>query len=343
MADDENERYVVPRWPAGAFNLVAQEGGVELGPCTADSWEIAENGAITDWRSDGAHPIRLRVRMQAGDLLYANNGDVGEMTYRIVPVAGDGVTSDVSTPAFDLNEALTGLWDFLGRGPFTAAIAQLERDLEGAQAGAIPEILARYGATPGALESGLIARDRLGRINDVIHALAIALMLPSVLEEGEVLQRPSLAAGNDPTRPFDVETDRRIAEFKLSRWDGHDTSRMRQLVKDLVYLATDRSGRRVELYVLDDRPRHFLETSTSTVGWALGPLPRAKDLFLDRFGDLNIAIADFRSGAAAHVEVLDIRPRLGRLIQATDRRCDEARGGARRAYVAKALARRPAG
>jgi hypothetical protein len=314
VADEDGERYVVPRWPAGAFNLVAQEGGFELGPCTADSWEIADNGAMIDWRADGAHPIRLRVRMQAGDLLYANNGDVGEMTYRIVPVADDGVTSDVSSAAFDLNEALRGLWDFLGRAPLTAAIAQLEHDLDGAEASAIPGILARYGATPAALESGLVARDRLGRLNDVIHALAIAVVLPSILEGGELLRRPSLAAGNDPTRPFDVETDRRIAKFKFSRWDGHDTARMRQLVKDLVHLAADSSGRQVELYVLDDRPRRFLETSGSTVDWALAPFPKAKDLFRDRFGDLDITIADFRAGGAAHVNVMDIRPRLGRLI-----------------------------
>ena len=314
MAYREIERYVVPRWPAGAFNLVALDGGFELGPCTADSWEIAEDGAVIDWRTDGAHPIRLRVRMQAGDLLSTNNGDVGEMTYRIVPVGDDGVTSDASTPAFNLNESLMGLWDFLGREPLTMAIAQLERDLAGSDASAIPDILARYGATPAALESGLIARDRLGRINDVIHALAIAIVLPSMLEEGEVLHRPSLAAGNDPTRPFDVETDRRIAEFKLSRWDGHDTARMRQLVKDLVYLAADHSGRRVELYVLDDRPRRFLQTSGSTVEWALTPFPKAKSLFLDRFGDLSITIADFRSSGAAHVELVDIRPRLGRII-----------------------------
>jgi hypothetical protein len=105
----------VPRWPDGAFNLVALDGSFELGPCTADSWSVAENGAITDWRTDGAHPIHLRVRMQAGDLLYANNGDTGEMTYRIVPVGRDGVTSDASTPAFRLNETLAGLWAFIGK------------------------------------------------------------------------------------------------------------------------------------------------------------------------------------------------------------------------------------
>ena len=96
---------------------------------------------------------------------------------------------------------------------------------------------------------------------------------PPILEPGEDCTRPSLAAGNDPNRPFDDETDRRVAEFKMSRWDGHDAARMRQLVKDLVHLAADRSGPRAEVYVLDERPRRFLRTSTSTMAWALDALP----------------------------------------------------------------------
>ena len=42
-----------------------------------------------------------------------------------------------------------------------------------------------------------------------------------MLEPGERLaNRPSLAAGNDPSRTFDLETDRRVAEFKLAIWNG---------------------------------------------------------------------------------------------------------------------------
>jgi hypothetical protein len=310
----ESERYVIPRWPDGAFNLVALEGGFELGPCTAESWDVADNGAITDWRADGAHPIHLRVRMQAGDLLYANNGDIGDMTYRIVPVAEDGVTSATSTAAFDLDDEFAALWAFLDRGSLTTAISLLERDLDGSEPSELPEILARYGITPAALESSLIARDRLGRINDIIHALAIATVLPTILEPGEILERPSLGAGNDSTRPFDIETDRRVAEFKMSRWDGHDAARMRQLAKDFVHLAADESGRRAELYVLDDRPGRFLRTSGSTMAWALGRFPASKELFIDRFGDLETVISDFCAEAASHVEIIDLRPRLGRLM-----------------------------
>jgi hypothetical protein len=63
------------------------------------------------------------------------------------------------------------------------------------------------------------------------------------------LVRPSLAAGNTPERLFDVETDRRIAEFKLARWDGSDGGRQQPIVKDLVRLAADTSGRKAELYL----------------------------------------------------------------------------------------------
>ena len=53
------------------------------------------------------------------------------------------------------------------------------------------------------LDAALDVRARLGRINDLIHAAAIVLMLPHILEPGErLVRRPSLAAGNDPTRPF---------------------------------------------------------------------------------------------------------------------------------------------
>ncbi len=84
-----------------------------------------------------------------------------------------------------------------------------------------------------------------------MHALGIALALEEPLEPGEELSRPSLAAGNDPSRKYDLETDRRLAEFKLGRWDGaSNAGRKREVFKDLVGLAAEESDRRAELYVL---------------------------------------------------------------------------------------------
>jgi hypothetical protein len=64
-----------------------------------------------------------------------------------------------------------------------------------------------------------------------------------VLEPGEVLKRPSRAAGNDPGRLFDVETNLRAAEFKLARWtNGGNGGREKDLFKDLVLLTQAPAG-----------------------------------------------------------------------------------------------------
>jgi hypothetical protein len=152
-----------------------------------------------------------------------------------------------------------------------------------------------------------VRRD-LGRLNDLVHAAAISLALPLILGPGERLaNRPSLAAGNDPTRLFDVETNMRVAEFKLSLWSGTDAMRKRGVFHDLVHLAADGSGRRPELYVAGALPLRFLRGSRSTARWALNRgADSTRDLFLDRFGSLDTSIRDFTAGPASHVRLVDL-------------------------------------
>ena len=125
-----------------------------------------------------------------------------------------------------------------------------------------------------------------------------------------MLKRPSLAAGNDPSRPYDVETDRRIAEFKLARWDGHDAMRKRQVFKDFVQLAADESGRAAELYVLGERPIRFLRTTKSKASWGLDRSPGVRQLFEARFGSLDQPISNFVSGVGSRVAVVNLQERL---------------------------------
>ena len=310
---EEIERYVVPRWPQGPFNLEALDGGFTLGPCWANSWEVFDDGSMTDWRADGSHPINLRVRMQAGDLLYANDGDVGPMTYRIVPVLEDGVTSDPSRPAVAVGDVVAALASF-GRGSLTRTVADLERGLTGKDSGGLKSALESQGVTGRTLEAGLIARDMFGRLNDIVHAVAITVALPLLLEPGEIVESVSLAAGNSPDRPFDLSTNRRIAEFKLSRWDGHDTARKLQLAKDLVHLAADESGRRAQLFVLDDRPFEFVSRSASLMQHLLKRFPGTLQMFESRFGDPAVSMAEFRSVDGSQVELIDLRTILGHAI-----------------------------
>lgn len=158
----------------------------------------------------------------------------------------------------DLGKALRTLVDFIDAAPLTGTIAELEGVLEGGGRKDMEAVLGERGVSPELLRAAMLFRERLGRINDVIHATAISLALPELMGPGEVLKRPSLAAGNDPSRPFDIETDQRVAEFKLARWDGNDAMRKRQVFKDFVHLAAEESDRSAELYVLGQRPLRFL-------------------------------------------------------------------------------------
>ena len=152
-------------------------------------------------------------------------------------------------------------------------------------------------------------RTRVGRLNDVIHATVIARVLPQILLAGETLtNRPSLGAGNDPSRPYDVETSYRIAEFKISQWKGHDTTRQQFLFADLVNLALDDSGRLAQLFVVGPRPQKFLTTSKASAVGTLGrSSPATRRRFQDRFEPPEgFSVADFTAGPARHIQIIDL-------------------------------------
>lgn len=204
--------------------------------------------------------------------------------------------------------AFARLAAFLARGRLTPLVSKLEHDLANSDAGEAGDTVAAVDIDGELLTAALLVRRDLGRLNDLIHASAISLALPAILEPGErVANRPSLAAGNDPSRPFDLETDRRIAEFKLAIWSGTDAMRKRGVFHDLVQLAADSSGRRAELYVVGDAPLRFLRGSISSASWALNRgADSTRALFLESFGPLDMTVKEFTSGPAGHVRLVDL-------------------------------------
>ena len=206
---------------------------------------------------------------------------------------------------------------FLDRAPLASTVAELEIALTGCERAQVSDLAAAHGVTVELLRSAVAARDTFGKVNDVIHAAAITLALPHLLTPGEVLTRPSLAAGNTPDRLFDVETDRRIAEFKFARWDGHDGGRQKPTVKDLARLAADTSGRSAELYLRGVRPLNWLMRTRSSVRQQLKRYPAELDAFESAFGDAAIPVSAFVTGAAAHVQIIDIEQRLPDLFAAS--------------------------
>ncbi|WP_459546077.1 hypothetical protein [Nocardia sp. X0981] len=209
----------------------------------------------------------------------------------------------------ELAESFATLSRFLTDHDLTAHLASAEAALHHAGAATSREVVTEYGFSDDLLDAALAVRAQVGRLNDVIHATVIARVLPLVLEDGEVVvRRPSLGAGNDRSRPFDLETDRRIAEFKVAQWKGADTMRKRGLVADLVHLALEGGDRRAQLFVVGARPVRFLTTSTSTIAWALGRAsPHTRARFEQRFGPAtDFTIAEFVRVHGEHIELIDL-------------------------------------
>jgi len=222
-------------------------------------------------------------------------------------------------PSSDERRATQAAFDaLLDSAPgLTDRIRSTEAALAGADRDAAEEVVVSSGMTAELLGAVLLVRQHAGRLNDVVHAATIVQMLPALLESGEkVLVRPSLAAGNDPGRPFDLETNRRVAEFKLSFWKGADAMRKRGVFADLVHLAMDDSDRRAQLFVVGRAPIDFLRTGQATATWALGrSSPNLRERFAARYGTNDITIRDFTHGPGGHVELVDLTtlmPTLGR-------------------------------
>ncbi|MCG5470450.1 hypothetical protein LADH09A_004398 [Micromonospora sp. LAH09] len=222
--------------------------------------------------------------------------------------AGTNPSSVSSEVRPDLAAAFAMLLAFLGSADLTGRISDLEAQLDGADRRAASSLIEEAGMGSELLRAALLVRQHAGRLSDVIHAAAITLVLPQIMEAGErVVCRPSLAAGNDLSRPYDLETDRRIAEFKMSVWKGADAMRKRGVFADLVHLALDTSGRRPQLYVAGPPAIHFLRGARSTAAWGLNrSSPRLRQRFEERFGPLDVPIRDFTAGPAARVELIDL-------------------------------------
>lgn len=225
---------------------------------------------------------------------------------------------DVSPETGDESaESFAKLAAFLSSNMLTSHLARAESALAGSDAAATAGVIADFDFSEDLLDAALSVRRHVGRLSDVIHAATITRCLPLILEEGEIITtRPSLGAGNDPTRPYDLETDRRIAEFKVAQWKGGDTMRKRGVFADLVHLALDESTRKAQIFVVGSRPVKFLRTSTTTAQWALArSSPHLRTRFDAAFGTDVMTVAEFTNGPGKEIEIVDLSELLSALAE----------------------------
>src|SRR5690606_16202856 len=89
------------------------------------------------------------------------------------------------------------------------------------------------------------------QINEIVHAVGIIKTLPIILDDDEIITNLSLASGAEGSG-FDLETNKRVAEFKFAKWqDGSANGmRKRQVFSDLANLTILKTDKKKELYVV---------------------------------------------------------------------------------------------
>jgi len=149
----------------------------------------------------------------------------------------------------ELVDAVAHLESFKGLD-LTLTLSQIESSLQQEENDKISKLLADYHVHSETLAAAGLIKNLAGQINVMIHALGILLCLSSILEPDEVVESVSLGAGNTGKK-FDLETNRRIAEFKFINWQGGpEAIRQNSLFKDFYGLVEYQTIKKKYLYVL---------------------------------------------------------------------------------------------
>ena len=183
-----------------------------------------------------------------------------------------------------LTEA-SALLESFRAGSLRDSVARLENKLVGLTKADAPSQLGELGVSMELMLAALLIKRHAGQINEIVHAIGILLALPHILEDGEVVEGLSLAAGS-AGKEFDLETTKRVAEFTFIRWQGgSEVVRQNKVFKDFFFLAEAETDKLRELYVVrTTHPSKFLESGRALPQILNGNSKLGKG-FLGRHGD----------------------------------------------------------
>lgn len=188
----------------------------------------------------------------------------------------------------------------------TVTLSQIERSVRGVTADDCDRFLQEANVN-GELWTAAAEMKRLaGQINVVIHAVGILLCLPRILEPGEQVESVSLGAGNTG-RQFDLETNRRVAEFKFIRWrGGAETIRQNAVFKDFFALAEHATPKRKLLYLLGTEHALKFMKSRRAISSVVSRDVKMKGAFAQRFGDRYPTVGDYYAAHSSTVAIQDV-------------------------------------
>ncbi len=119
----------------------------------------------------------------------------------------------MAQPQPSMIQALQSVGTFVA-SDLTTKIAEMEWAVKGCDSGQCSIKSTEAGVTSELLSAAYAVKRAAAQINVLVHAVGGLLLLPKIMEPGEKIEYVSLGAGNSG-RDFDLETDRRVAEFKF--------------------------------------------------------------------------------------------------------------------------------
>lgn len=219
----------------------------------------------------------------------------------------------------ELDRSIQAFRQFCG-ADLTATLAQVEASIRGAKAEQLAEVLPTLAASESTLAGAGHLKRLLGQLNVVIHAVGILVCLPKIIEPGERVEYVSLGAGNTG-RLFDLETDRRVAEFKFTRWQGGaETIRQNNVFKDFFLLAECETQKRKFLYVLETHHALKFLNGGRALDSVLSKNIALYRQFQARYGERYRTVREYYQPRESLVKIEDVSPWLGGLMadEATD-------------------------
>jgi len=215
--------------------------------------------------------------------------------------------------------ALPGAIDLLqsfGGPDLTQTLARIEASLQGASQDNYATVLSTSGAKAEVLSAAALLKRLAGQVNVVIHALGILLCLPRILQPGEIIEYVSLGAGNTG-REFDLETNRRIAEFKFIHWQGGPESiRQNALFKDFYELVECPTDKQRFLYVLGTEHADKFFNGGRALSSVLSRNVKLAKEFTDRYGEKYRKVRDYYVPRKDEVLIQDVSPYVPELVAA---------------------------
>jgi len=200
-------------------------------------------------------------------------------------------------------------------------ILSIENILAGGDSNICNSVYPSLGITSSLLESVITLKRAPDQINFLVHSIGVLHALPKLLGSDEVVQYLSLGAGNSD-RPFDLETNERIAEFNFSDWqDGAESIRQNSFFKDFFLLAEHENKKQKYLYVLETKePLNFL-TSEHSLESIMKRRNKLWVAFQKQYGNQFKKVGEYfeyRKSLVQLIDITEIIPEFGAFFENDD-------------------------